>query len=112
MTSIVAYPVAFAWDNVLMGDYQQVDRNRRFAEGSPMVHIRAVPEGGTPDERRDTVPFPNTFYSRFQPADRRTFDARQPLPSTFAARWIDGGPGECEEEASPGSHPQATIMLL
>ncbi|HKO00718.1 MAG TPA: hypothetical protein VJ032_03425, partial [Thermoanaerobaculia bacterium] len=35
-----------------------------------------------------------TFYDRFTtigPAYPRTMDRRQPLPSTFAARWIQGG---------------------
>ncbi len=73
--------------NVLIGDYQHVQRNTRFADGGPMVHIRAVPEGGL------TPPvFPRTFYSRFQSAATPKLDARQPLPSVLAARWIYGGP--------------------
>ncbi len=84
------------FDNVLMGDYQQVNGSLNFAQGNPMVHIRAVPEGGTAAERADNpryqVNFSRTFYSRLLPADKRTFDARQPLPSTLAARWINGGP--------------------
>ena len=39
-----------------------------------MVHIRAV-----------NAPVPFTFYDRYTKLDRR-----QPLPSTFAARWISG----------------------
>jgi hypothetical protein len=95
------YGQTILWDNVLTGDFQQVNRGSRFAEGSPMVHIRAIPEGGTAEERRANpdqygVTFPRTFYSGLQPStpeNRVTFDARQPLPSTFAARWIQGGPG-------------------
>lgn len=77
------------YDNVLMGDYLQVDGSNDFAQGSPMVHIRAIPEGGTRETRRATN-FRRTFYSRLQPAASRISDGRQPLPSTFAARWIAG----------------------
>jgi hypothetical protein len=77
------------FDNVLMGDYIQVNGEQNFAQASPMVHIRAVPEGGQLSTRRKTH-LPRTFYSRYQPAANQTADARQPLPSTFAARWIAG----------------------
>jgi hypothetical protein len=80
------------FDNVLIGDYQQVDPANNFAQGGPMVHIRAIPEGG-PAGDFDTN-FTRTFYSRYQ--DGGTADRRQPLPSTFAARWIEGGGTEFE----------------
>jgi hypothetical protein len=83
------------FDNVLMGDYIQVNGDENFAQASPMVHIRAVPEGGQLSTRRKTH-LPRTFYSRFQPSANQTADARQPLPSTFAARWIAGGAGGFE----------------
>ena len=70
------------YDNVLTGDSQVIAGNRatgNFAMGSPMVHIRAIPEQGTAGS------LPKSFYERFTSADRR-----QPLPSTFAARWISG----------------------
>jgi hypothetical protein len=75
------------YDNVLTGDSQQVDGHNNFAQGSPMVHIRAVPEGGR--RHQAGTSFPRTFYSRFQSGG--TSDRRQPLPSAFAARWISGG---------------------
>ncbi|HEY6212678.1 MAG TPA: hypothetical protein VIW45_10350, partial [Vicinamibacterales bacterium] len=34
------------YDNVLTGDYEQVDAQRVTAAGAPLVHIRAIPEGG------------------------------------------------------------------
>jgi hypothetical protein len=77
------------FDNVLIGDYQQVNSNENFAQGNPMVHIRAIPEGGEPGDGA-IVNFNRTFYSRYQGGD--TDDRRQPLPATFAARWINGGP--------------------
>jgi hypothetical protein len=84
-----------AFENVLTGDFQQIDSTNNFAQGNPLVHIRAIPEGGTPGERRAQpaafdAGFPRTFYSRFQKANEPRFDGRQPLPSTFASRWING----------------------
>jgi hypothetical protein len=89
------------WDNVLVGDYQQINRGSRFAEGGPAVHIRAVPEGGTSEQRRTNpaqwdAGFPRTFYSRYQSPSTPHLDGRQPLPSVFAARWINGGSGNFE----------------
>jgi hypothetical protein len=82
------------FDNVLIGDYQQVgvDKFVIDAAGNPMVHIRAVPEGGGAGSNVDTR-LPYTFYDRYTPAGTRTIDRRQPLPSTFAARYLQGGPG-------------------
>jgi hypothetical protein len=74
------------YDNVLIGDYAQIDASQNFAQGNPMVHIRAVPEGGAPGA--GVTNFDRTFYSRYQAGG--TADRRQPLPSTFAARWISG----------------------
>jgi hypothetical protein len=76
------------YDNVLMGDYQQLGGDVE-AGGNPLVHIRAVPEGGKPGEVAATN-LPYTFYDRFTPRDGpRTRDRRQPLPATFAARFIE-----------------------
>jgi hypothetical protein len=76
------------FDNVLIGDYQQVHSANNFAQGNPMVHIRAIPEGGEPGEPA-IINFTRTFYSRFQAGG--VLDRRQPLPSIFAARWVEGG---------------------
>jgi hypothetical protein len=83
------------YENVLTGDYILVSAAESFAQGLPMVHIRAVPGGGTPSTR---LPGPvprleKTFYGRFQDPSDPHLDARQPLPSTFAVRWINGGVG-------------------
>jgi hypothetical protein len=83
------------FDNVLIGDYQQVNAAQNYAQGNPMVHIRAIPEGGTPEDAIATN-FDRTFYSRYQAAATPTADRRQPLPSAFAARWIEGGTGAFE----------------
>lgn len=80
------------FDNVLIGDYQQVDSANNFAQGNPMVHIRAIPEGGPATATATVTNLPNTFYGRYQAGG--TLDRRQPLPSVFAARWIEGGTGD------------------
>jgi hypothetical protein len=77
------------YDNVLIGDYQQLNGINSFAQGNTLVHIRAIPEGGLSGSA--TTNFRRTFYSRLQ--NGGTADRRQPLPSTFAARWIYGGTG-------------------
>ncbi|MGZ8708939.1 MAG: hypothetical protein ACXW5U_26220 [Thermoanaerobaculia bacterium] len=87
------------YDNVLMGEYQQLHPGNLYAQGGTMVHIRAIPEGGTQATRADNPAlaenFPRTFYQRLISGDTRS-DARQPLPSTFLARWIGGGPATFE----------------
>jgi hypothetical protein len=84
------------FDNVLIGDYQDVNPNPvtgNYAGGNPLVHIRAVPEGGPAGSIPGTA-LPYTFYDRYTTrfGIPRTVDRRQPLPSTFAARYIQGGP--------------------
>src|SRR4051794_7487291 len=93
------YTTDLLFDNVLIGDYQQIGPRpgngvlAAFdAGGNPMVHIRAVPEGGGAGSNVVTE-LPYTFYDRYTPATNRVQDRRQPLPSTFAARYIQGGPG-------------------
>jgi hypothetical protein len=75
------------YDNALSGDYQQLNGLQNFAQGGTMVHIRATPEGGAPGVHETNLP--RTFYSH--QLGGATYDRRQPLPSTFAARWIAGG---------------------
>src|ERR1043166_1884695 len=89
------------FDNVLIGDYQDINPNANtgnYAAGNPLVPIRAVPEGG-PANTFVATNLPFTFYDRYtagapapSPAHRK-FDRRQPLPSAWAARYIQGGTG-------------------
>jgi hypothetical protein len=100
------------FDNVLTGDYEQIVPGTsggltNASGGSPLVHIRAIPEGGPSGATggvRVPTNLPFTFYDRYtgNPATTgiagaagglRTIDRRQPLPNTFAARWIQGGTG-------------------
>jgi len=91
------YTTDILFDNVLIGDYQQIGPHPDGAPatgfdagGNPMVHIRAVPEGGGAGSNVGTA-LPYTFYDRYTPVGRRTLDRRQPLPSTYATRYIQGG---------------------
>jgi len=67
--------------NVLWGNYHYVDGPENFAQGETLVHIEA---SATLDET--TVD--DTFYSRFTVIGE---DNREPLPTTFAARYITAG---------------------
>jgi hypothetical protein len=98
-TSLPNQPAYFSneilFDNVLTGDYQQVNPNPaagNYAGGNPLVHIRAIPEGGPAGTVVGTN-LPYTFYDRYTPGPgaSRTVDRRQPLPGVFAARYIQGG---------------------
>jgi hypothetical protein len=85
------YTSDLLYDNVLIGDYTFIDPKgdkNGYATASPVVHIRAVPEGGGAGSDVATQ-LPQTFYGRFKPS---VSDRRQPLPSVFAARFIEGGP--------------------
>jgi hypothetical protein len=76
------YQTDLAFDNALMGDYAQVNATAGTEAANPMVHIRAIRKASN-----GKTEFNRTFYSRYQ--NGGTADARQPLPSTFAARWTD-----------------------
>jgi len=100
-TSLVAldpsyFTTQLLYDNVLIGDFQDINPNPatgNFAGGNPMVHIRAVPEGGPAGSVPGTN-LPYTFYSRYTTGIvPRTIDRRQPLPALFAARYIQQGTG-------------------
>jgi hypothetical protein len=90
-----AYVSDLLYDNVLTGDYAWVSQNPvtgNFAGGVPLVHIRAVPEGGSAGTAVATN-LPYTFYDRYTPPGARAMDRRQPLPSAFMTRFIQGGTG-------------------
>ena len=88
------YTGEILFDNVLIGDYQDINQSTtagNYAGGNPMVHIRAIPEGGAAGSAPVATNLPFTFYDRYTiGATSRTIDRRQPLPSAFAARWISG----------------------
>jgi hypothetical protein len=94
-TDVSYYTNEILFDNILIGDYQQIDaRPSSNYAGDQMVHIRAVPEGG-PAGSLVSTNLPYTFYGRFVNKQIATshYDRRQPLGSTFAARFFQGWPG-------------------
>lgn len=87
------YSQVLLFDNVLTGDYDRINPDRdsgNYAAANPLVHIKAVPEGGAAGSVT-TTSLPYTFYDRFTPTRARHIDRRQPLPAMFAARFIEGG---------------------
>jgi len=69
------------YDNVLWGDYFYVDEANDFAQGETLVHVEA--------DRAAFTAGDYTFYGRYVSWDAS--DAREPLPSIFATRYLDGG---------------------
>jgi len=98
MPNDIHYYDELLYDNVIGGDWEIVDPNPvtgNYAGGNPLVHIRAIPSGGPAGVATETN-LPYTFYDHYTPhQDRNTarMDRRQPLPSTFVARFIQGGTG-------------------
>jgi hypothetical protein len=87
------YTTQILFDNALIGDYQQVNGGPlvgTFSNAAPMVHIRAIPEGGPAGYDAPTS-LPYTFYDGYTPAANRKIDRRVPLPSTLAVRWVEAG---------------------
>jgi hypothetical protein len=94
------YTGEILYDNVFIGDYADVQQSTttgNYAGGNPLVHIRAIPEGGPAGSIPPGVTnLPFTFYDRYtgnfavNVSGFRNIDRRQPLPSAFAARWISG----------------------
>ncbi|HEX2644729.1 MAG TPA: hypothetical protein VHU81_17155 [Thermoanaerobaculia bacterium] len=68
--------------NVLWGDYYQVDPGGHFASGDNLVRLEADPAAFGAGE--------TTFYGRF--SGRSAVDAREPLATTWASRYLEGGP--------------------
>ena len=95
LTQLPTDPASILFDNVLIGDYRQVSSTNNFAQGKPLVHIRAIPGSGVAGSRSGTN-LAHTFYGCSRDAINPRRDRRQPLPATFAARWIDGGTGTFE----------------
>jgi hypothetical protein len=99
-----AYYNELLYDNVLTGDYEWIAplyfTGANYAGGNPLVHIRAIPEGGPAGVVTKTN-LPYTFYDLYTPrgtADSRAMDRRQPLPHAFIARYIQGGAGAFNTE--------------
>ena len=82
--------------NVLWGDYFLVNPGENFALGDTLVHIESAPGTGTTGtngtyvaDPETTVPGEYTFYGRY--VAWNASDNREPLATTFAARFLNGG---------------------
>lgn len=81
--------------NLLWGDYFYVNSEQNFAEGETLVHIEAcsapsVGNGANQCPFSILPPFNDyTFYGRYNAAAGQ--DQREPLSSTFASRYVNGG---------------------
>lgn len=71
----------FAMTNHLWGDYFYVDMSDNFAQSEPAVHVVADPARFRAGDY--------TFYGRYTGFDAS--DARVPLSSAYAARFLNGG---------------------
>jgi hypothetical protein len=70
-------------DNVLWGDYFYVFPGENFAQGELLVPVEA-------DAATLSTPGEYTFYGRYVAGTAA--DNREPLATTFGARYLDGGP--------------------
>ncbi len=81
--------------NLLWGDVVYVNHlpGQEASDGSPLVHIRAIPGGGIGNvyapEADTTVSGQYTFYGRL--VNWTAIDNREPLATTFLSRFSSGG---------------------
>jgi hypothetical protein len=68
--------------NVLWGDWFMVNPGQNFAQGDMLVHIESCASCFVPGD--------HTFYGRYN--DATADDGREPLPTTWAGRYLNGGP--------------------
>src|SRR5689334_13361728 len=78
---LTGYDSVLTDQNVLWGDYFYVNDAQNFAQGETLVHIESCPTCFVPGD--------HTFYGRYAAAT--AIDAREPLPTTMAARYLNGG---------------------
>jgi hypothetical protein len=74
------------FQNVLWGDFFIVNVPQNFAQGGPLVHI----EASLTDPKTITAGR-YTFYGRYDNVPWNAQDHREPLATTFATRFINGG---------------------
>lgn len=75
------YAQFLTYQNILWGSYYFVDPAQNFAQGNPLVHIESCPTCFEPGD--------HTFYGRYNGGSAD--DAREPLPTTMAAEYNNGG---------------------
>ncbi|HYX26894.1 MAG TPA: hypothetical protein VFC23_22275, partial [Thermoanaerobaculia bacterium] len=72
------------YQNVLWGDYFYVNQTQSFANGGALVHVEA-----SLTDPATTTPGRYTFYGRY--VGWNASDHREPLATTFAGRFVNGG---------------------
>ncbi|HEV2855049.1 MAG TPA: hypothetical protein VHC97_19810 [Thermoanaerobaculia bacterium] len=77
--------------NILWGDYFYVNDAQNFAQGETLVHIEScpTPSVGNGIDECPFLPGEYTFYGRYAAVAGQ--DQREPLPTTFATRFLNGG---------------------
>jgi hypothetical protein len=75
------YAPFITFQNVLWGDVFYVNPGQNFAQGDNVVHIEADTAAFAPGD--------HTFYGRYNGATAADF--REALPTTMAARYLNGG---------------------
>jgi hypothetical protein len=78
--------------NLLWGDYFYVNPGQNFAAGNAIVHVEACPApiAGNGSQCPFSFAAGNyTFYGRYNSVAGQ--DQREPLATTFAARYVNGG---------------------
>ena len=68
-------------DNVLWGEFFYVDPGQEYAQGENLVRIESDPSRFRPGDR--------TFYGQY--VNQTAADGREPLPTSWGARFLDGG---------------------
>jgi hypothetical protein len=76
------YSLALTDQNVLWGDWFVVNTGENFAQGDMLVHIESCPTCFVAGD--------HTFYGRYN--GTTSDDAREPLPTSWASRYLNGGP--------------------
>src|SRR5882757_461962 len=74
------------FQNVLWGDYFYVNTGQNFADADTLVHIEA-----SLTNPATTTAGRYTFYGRYTSPAWNASDHREPLATTFAGRYVDGG---------------------
>ena len=90
---LTGYSTVITNENTLWGDYFYVNSAENFAQGDTLVHIESCgpAQNGRPGSQYATcfLPGEHTFYGRYEAAG--TINAREPLPTTMGARYLNGG---------------------
>jgi hypothetical protein len=77
-----SYTQSLTDQNVLWGDWFLVNTGENFAQGDMLVHIESCPTCFAAGD--------HTFYGRYNGAT--SDDGREPLPTSWATRYLNGGP--------------------